>query len=411
MIKSTKYLFNYIFLLLTINVCAQVEIEGLVDIEIYKGGEHSEFYLNGISSEFKEPHVGINQLNLFLYSQISEEWSVNGRLQFDTWVSGELNPLRLSLAEVVWEPMESPIRVSAGRFVNPFGLYPQRQLSVQNLFVNTPLAYGYGVNITNQHGYVFVYDSLTSSSGGYGYGTGRLTTISYAGYSTGAMFSWLIVPEVLNLDLAFTNAALTSQKHFTNIGNFGGIARLSIQPAIFWQQGISYATGGFMESAEVNQTFDNLTDFNQSVFGTDWVIAYTFFELSGEFIYSTWNVPGYDTNWFETNTYGNLKKFKLENYSYYFDLKYEPSFLPGSYVAARYEELKFVQYKEGTSYYQSTPGVQFNWGEDVKRYSVALGYKFSPNVLFKVAFSDQEYANDVWQPKAYTIRSMLSASF
>ena len=100
-----------------------------------------------------------------------------------------------------------------------------------------------------------------------------------------------------------------------------------------------------------------------------------------------------------------------KNYSYYIDLKFEPSFLPGSYIAARYEELKFVQYKEGTGYYQSTPGVQFNWGEDIRRYSVALGYKFSPNVLFKIAFADQEYLNNVWQPKAYSFRSMLSTSF
>jgi len=81
--------------------------------------------------------VTINQLNLFLFSQISDAWSVNVRLQFDTWVTGELNPLRLSLAEIVWEPPDDLIRVSVGRFVNPFGLYPQRQLSVQNLFVNT----------------------------------------------------------------------------------------------------------------------------------------------------------------------------------------------------------------------------------------------------------------------------------
>jgi len=409
--KLIKYLFNGFILFTAVNVSAQVEIDGLIDIELYKGGKHSDFYLNGINSEFKEPHVGINQLSLFLFSQISDEWSVNGRLQFDTWVSGELNPLRLSLAEIVWEPQESPVRISAGRFVSPFGLYPQRQLSVQNLFVNTPLAYGYGINITNQHGYVFVYDSLAANSGGYGYGAGRSTTLSYAGYSTGAMFSWLIVPEVLNLDLAFTNAALTSQNHFTNIGNFGGIARLSIQPAIFWQQGISYAAGSFMESAEVNQSFNNLTDFKQSLFGTDWILSYTFFELSGEFIHSTWNVPGYNQNGFEMNTNGNLKKFELENYSYYIDLKYEPSFIAGSYIAARYEELRFVEYKEGTGYYQTTPGVQFSWGEDIRRYSIALGYKFSPNVLFKIAYSDQEYLNDVWQPKAYSVRSMLSAGF
>ena len=409
--KSAKCLFNFLLFGAVINVSAQVEINGLLDVEFSKGGKDSDFYLNGIASDFKETHVAINQLNLFLFSQISDAWSVNVRLQFDTWVSGELNPLRLSLAEIVWEPPDDRIRIDAGRFVNPFGLYSQRQLSIQNSFVNTPLAYGYGLNMTNQHGYIFNYDSVSIDPGGYGYGTGKLTTIAYYGYSTGLMFSWLIVPEVLNLDLAITNVAPTSQKQYTNLNNLGGIARLSIQPAIFWQQGISFATGSFMESGDVNKDYTDLNKFKQTVYGTDWIIAYTYFEISGEFIYAVWNVPGYDQAWFETDNDGNLKEFKLENYSYYIDLKYEPSFVPGSYLAVRYEELKFLEYNETQGYYQTEPGMQFNWGDDIRRYSIAFGYKFSPNILFKIAYSDQKYINADWQPETYTIRSTLSASF
>jgi len=405
-------MFVILFFLIN-NLPAQIELGGLVDFEVAKGGKDSAFDVNNLTNEYKEPHLAINQFNLFLYSQINANWYINTRLQFDTWGTGQLNSMRLSLAELNWEPEDSPFRISIGRFVNPFGLYPQRQLSVSNLFLNTPLAYGSGLNITSSHGYTFNYDSTysTNQNYGYGYSSGRLSTISYAGYTTGIQFSWLLFPEVMNLDLVLSNAAPASQSHYTNLANWAGMARLSFQPAIYWQQGVSLSRGSFMESSEVNSDFSNLESFSQTLLGTDWILAYSLFELSGEFIYSMWKVPGFDTDGFVVDKWDNLKKFDLENYSYYFDLKYEPSFLSGSFLALRFEELKFVKYEEEQGYYSTTPGVSFNWGSDVRRYSIAFGYKISTDVLFKIAYSDQEYSASGWSPEAYTLRAMLSAGF
>lgn len=426
MIKNFKEFLLILPLVFFINASAQVEINGLVDFELSKGGKDSNFGVNEIPSAYKEAHLAINQMNLFIFSQITDDFSVNIRLQFDTWGTGTLNPLRLSLAELTWEPPEGSVRLSIGRFVNPFGLYPQRQLSIQNPVVNTPLIYGYAINITNQHGFWATDSGNYNYSYGYGSEANRLTTISYAGYTTGILFSWLIVGELLNIDLALTNVAPTSQKNYTNIASLAGITRVAIQPAIFWQQGISFSYGSFMESAEVNANFDDLKKYKQTIIGTDWVISYTYFELSGEYIYAFWKVPAYnsDTEEYVWDDNGDVATFELENYSFYADLKYEPPFLPGTYLAFRYEELHFQGYDHPEA---STEISKNPWDDSVRRYTFGIGYKFSPDIQLKIAYSDQELITDsgssgsyynpdpdpvyVYQPEAYTLRCILSAAF
>jgi hypothetical protein len=414
---SIKIVGISLLFLICINVSAQIEIGGLLDLEISEGGKDSDFGVNEIVSDYRKSHLAINQFNLFIFSELSESFSVNARLQFDTWGSGQLNPVRVALAEIMWAPPESPVQISLGRFVNPFGLYPQRQLSIQNLFVNTPLAYGYAVNVTNQHGILYYTNGLPALNGGYGgygEGAGKLTTINFAGYTTGALFSWLLVSEVLNLDVAVTNVALASQKHYTNRQNLAGIARISFKPAIFWQQGVSFSHGSFMERAEVNTQINDLEQFKQTIIGTDWLISFTYFEISGEFIHANWNLPVFEADSFLTNSYDKITGYDFKNYSYYIDLKYEPSFISGSYIALRFEELIFKEYDSPSSGYGSEstdPIIEGRWDNSIRRYSVAMGYKFSPNIQLKVAYSNQEYLDLSAKPDAYTIRSILSASF
>jgi hypothetical protein len=227
------------------------------------------------------------------------------------------------------------------------------------------------------------------------------------------MFSWLIVPEVVNIDLAITNAAVASQKNYLNRGNFGGVARVGFQPAIFWQQGVSFSYGGFMERSVFSDSLGDLSKYNQTVLGTDWVIAFGYFELSGEFVHSKWNAPVFDQDTVITDRYGKAKAFDLKNYSFYVDLKYELSFVPGSYVALRYEEMRFKEYDQGGGGYYSQSVTYFEslWDNNVRRWSVALGYKFSPDVQLKIAYSDQKLIDTDNDLDLYTVRTILSASF
>lgn len=409
----SKVISKYILLMILIcntNSFAQIEFYGLLDVEFSAGGKNSEYGINNIAADYKDPHVAINQMNLFILSDINESFSVNARLQFDTWGTGKLNPIRLSIAEIKWEPPESSFSLSIGRFTNPFGLYPQRNLSVDNLFINTPLAYGFETNISDTHG---LHPRQNSNYGSDGYST-NLTTISYSSYTTGLHFRWLIVPNLLNFDFAISNAAPASPKNFTNTKNFAFISRLAIQPTYFWQQGISVSYGSFMERDTVNVNFGDLSQYKQLLLGTDWILSYSYFELSGEFIYSKWNVPTFLL--FHPGYYDKWDELNLENISYYFDLKYEPPFLTGLYLAFRFEELKYfdTEYPEDHTITHAPL-----WSSDVSRYTVGLGYKFTPNIQFKVAYSDQKFTNTFEDPsynpkndlELYTIRSMFSVLF
>jgi len=382
---------------------AQIELNGSVDFETSYGGEQSSFITNEVVKEFRQPHLGINQLNLFLFAGIDDNFFFNGRLQWDTWGTGELNPVKITLAALSWEPEDFPINISIGRFVSPFGLYPRRQLASENLFVNAPLAYGYFINLSDTRGFW----PKAGDSGAYGSDDVGLTTLYFGGYNTGAMFDWVISEDQFNIALGYANASPASQADYTNLKNAAIIGRIGFVPIIFWQHGISFSYGSFMQSAPENSPFDRLERFRQLVIGTDWVFAYTYFELSGEFNYSKWTVPGFTSTGFKTDFPGELGEFELTNYSYYIDLKLEPPFLTGSYLAFRYETIVFDKYDHP----QTTTNIALNpWDNDITRYSAAIGYKVSRNILFKVAVSDQEYKDNTPDNDDLTIRSILTFS-
>lgn len=386
---------------------AQMEINGTADSEVSAGGKDSRWIVNEIANEFRHPHFSISQLNLFLFSPVTDAFSFNMRVQFDTWGSGKLNNLRFTLAMLSWESANSLLAVSVGRYVSPFGLYPRRNLQADNLFAGAPLAYGYFINISDTKGFW----PNAGNSGIYLAEDVGLTTVYFGAYNTGGMLSLVIVPDMLNVDLAVTNAAVASQADWTNLANAGGIARLGFQPLIFWQQGISVSYGSFLQrNLNDNVKYENLEKYRQFAAGTDLIMAYLYFELSGEFIYSFWNVPGFfsTTRDFIEILSGKPAEFKLENYSAYVDLKIEPPFLTGSYLAFRYDILRFLEYKHPNTARRITLNP---WDYDVNRWSVAVGYKFARSVLLKVAYSDQTTDDPNLGEDLYTIRGVLTVSY
>ncbi|MCB0284295.1 MAG: hypothetical protein KDF60_17035 [Calditrichaeota bacterium] len=383
---------------------AQVDLNGSLDLEMSYGGKTSSFLKNEIANDFRRPHLAINQFNLFLFSDMGSDFFFNSRLQWDTWGTGKINPLRITLATLSWEPQDFPVTVNIGRFVSPFGLYPKRSLASNSSFVNGPLAYNYFINISDTRGFW----PKAGDSGAYGVDDVGLTTVYFGGYNTGAMLDWVIRENALNLALAFVNAASASQKDYTNLQNAAIVGRLGFAPFIFWQHGISFSYGSFMEKDPVNNTFDRLERFRQMVIATDWVLAYTYFELSGEFIYARWNVPGLTSTGFKTDFNGELGEFKLSNYSYYVDLKFEPPVLTGSYLAFRYETMVFENYDHP----KTVSIIALNpWDTDITRYSAAVGYKISRNILLKLAVTDQKYKNNPAGIDDVTIRSILTFLF
>lgn len=402
-------LFSAFWLLSFAAIYAQsLEINGELDLEFRTGGRESNFITNEIPSDLRYPHVVINQFNLFFFSQLAEEWTFNARIQLDIWGAGRLNQPRITLAAVTFEPSER-LSLSAGRMISPFGLYARRQLISQNLFAAAPLMYGYFINVSERRGFW----PIAGNSGIYDEGNSDVgvTTAYFGAYITGASFNWIVIPNRINLEVAIANASLASTLPNTNLANAAVVGRIGIQPAMWWQQGFSVSYGSFLNADSVNASArenNPLEQYRQLLLGTDFMFSYLWFELSGEVMYSRWNVPRFAGGRFttENSSSSRFQAYEIENLGGYVDVKFEPPFLTGSYLAFRAERIAFQPFDDPIT------KVRTYWDAGVTRLSVAAGYKLSRNVMLRTTYSDQRTdGNERLDPSDYAFRTLIIVLF
>lgn len=380
--NKTLSLLIVLMLFFTPHLFAQVDLGGSLDLEFRSGGSDSKFITNEIAQDYRYPHLSIAQINAFLFAPIDRDFFFESRIQMDTWGTGELNQPRLTLAYLGWEPEGKNYSLQLGRFVNPFGFYPNRTLAFNNVFTAAPLAYGYFVNISDKRGYW----PQAGDFGTYTRADVGQSTVYFGGYTTGLGGTIDLIPDKLTVDLAITNSAPSSPEDYTNLRNVAGIARVGFKPNISWDLGLSLSHGSFMQRDPVNsfiRTRQPLENFTQSLAGVDFVFQFLYFEIVGEAILSHWRVPRFQNGLFTVDNRGNPVQYNITNIGSYIDLKYEPPFLTGSYLAVRAENLSFIETDDPVT------GETFSWDDDVTRLTFAAGYKISRTVLGKVSYSDQ----------------------
>lgn len=392
-----------IVLMLSLFPCmayGQIQLNGSVDMEISSGGKNSQFIKNEIPGEFRYLHLSIAQINAFLFAPVNDNFFFEGRIQMENWGTGQLNAPRIALANITWADPDKNYSISLGRFINPFGFYPKQQLSIDRVFTAHPLTYGYFINISDKRGYW----PMGASQGTYTRQDVGLSTIYFAGYATGLSLNWLIKPNKLILDAALTNTAPASIVNFTNLANAAGIVRLQFNPSIFWQQGISFSHGSFMQLDPVNSFFRSanpLEQYRQTLIGADLKLGYAFWEIVGEAVFARWKVPGYTGGEFSVEQGNELEEYNLANLSGNIDIKFEPPFFAGSYIAFRAEHLYFLEADDPQS------DQTIKWDEDVTRLTGVFGYKFGRNILSKISFSEQT----PFDSTEYAFRIQLTAFF
>lgn len=380
---------------------AQVQFNGTLDLLLSAGGEDSKFIRNGINEDYKYLHFTIPQVNLLMFAPVNDNWFVEARLQSDTWGTGTLSEPRFTLANLTWSDPDKDYLLSFGRFINPVGFYSKRSLIIDRTFFDLPLSYSYFINISDERGlWPSAGDQLNYTSGDVG-----LSTIYFGGYATGVLFDWSIIENKLRLETALTNAAPASDANYTNLANAAFLSHLSYNPNIYWQFGLSASHGSFMQSKPVNAIHrpnNALEQYRQTLIGLDVTFGMAFVEIIAEGIYSHWKVPYYNNGSFRLR--GNkLAEYTAENAGFNIDFRYEPPAFPGSYVAARFEHLKFFTAKADQYNVSSIR----NWDEDISRISLTAGYKLARNVLARISVSDQT----PFDQSLYTFRAGLSAFF
>ncbi len=383
----------------------QIAFNANLDMELSKGGDLSHYYYNEIHNSITDWHFDLSQANLMASFIFSEQWKINGRLLMKRRLGLEFEQLRIPQLNIQWFPKEKNYSLTLGRFINPFGSFNEKQLSTQRTFISIPLAYSYYHNVSQEVGLMLTGGRFykIQHSGSVDWGT---TNQYYGGYVTGLQFNWWSdAPKPTSLKVALTNGASNIQQILSSPLSLGLVSRLQIQPSYFWKQGFSLSFGSFMESAEINKSISELNQYYQLLIGTDYSLGSGFFSFSGELTAAFYKVPVFDP---ETMVFlGDADPIsqRLSSFSTYFDVKYEPPFFSGSFLAYRIDALIFGR--------ADIDGLDNdNWDNSVLRHSIGLGYKVLPFLLLRTMISTQSVQNKPqWDTRQRAFRLMLTLHY
>jgi len=385
------------------SLLAQISVQWnvLADLEVSKGGEKSHFYYNEIDATNKDTRVGLSQLNLISKVILNPQWSINGRLLLERDKGRKLDRLVVPQLNLQWLSKKRKYGLTVGSFTNPFGMYNEKNLSIDRNFIGQPLAYSYYVNISDKIGFVQNMKDLTGLKIG-GERQWGSTHLYYGGYSTGLQFSWNIQPAKVNWKIALVTGAANLQDRFTRPLNLGVTSRLKLQANYFWEQGFSFSHGSFLRESDVSSAINTLQKYRQTLVGTDFKLGNGFLEFSGEIIAAFYKTPLFlaEEQQFETSTISN--PISLTSIAAYLDTKYELPFLQGSYLSYRIDRMDFDNVEGATT---------SAWDNAVWRHTLAAGYRLNQYLLARFAYSTQQVDNKKWNKTQRTLRLMLTVHY
>ncbi len=379
----------------------KIEFNGIADLEYLEGSANSNYFINGLPAQWHSGVIRPLELNLMAKVRFNEQWSLHLRGQMERLHGRSFEQIRLAQAMVQFRPKDSNWQFALGRVVAPVGLFSQKQLSTARNLIDVPIAYGYFANVADELGYVPQMGNgvRIRTTGVPEWG---LPLLYYNGYTNGLKSTWAIKPGKLSLDVALTTGAPNQQKnlHLDPL-NLGLQSRLKWQVAYFWKQGFSFSRGSFFRRNFFNEGRDPQNAWQQTLLATDYTLGFGHFEFSGELIGALYRVPQYlplrDLAQRGTFSQNDLS---LSAFSAYLDAKYEFPFLTGAYATSRIETLNFGQIE----------GSNLAWDQNVRRFSLGLGYKFKNAFLLRSSYAWQNV--DPQNPETYQAwRTALSVFF
>lgn len=344
---------------------AQVEWSGLADVGFSMGGPDSKFISNGISNRY--PNFSLMNLNLFLGSQISEDFSFSGKLLYAPAQYGYGSSPKIVFASINYDPQGANYGFSAGRVLTPFGLFAKRQHSTENISFLPPLIYGYFINISSLRGYW----PKAGDLGTYGADDVGLNSVFQGGYQMG-LKGYYTYEDLIDVELMLANSTVSAGTEVKNNGSLAGTGRIGFKPVMWMNFGFSGSYGAFLEKNGENSVIGNVQKYKQLTLGTDAVFAYSYFELSGEYVYSNWTAPKFAGGTFLKSA-GVYQEFELVNHGVYADVKVDIPQVPGLFIAGRFDRIWFDKVQNSV------------WDLDHDRYTGVIGYTLQKGVLFKLA--------------------------
>ena len=246
-----------------------------------------------------------------------------------------------------------------GRFVSPFGAYPQRHHSPADAFLRPPLSYDYRTMVSaadlpgGPDGFIAWKDAPEE------YRPIGAPVVWAAPYQVGAMAAggW----KGFSARVAVMNSAPSSEPREWNavdtehgpslVGHVGA----QVTPEL--RVGASYNTGSYVWDEPAGAPFPagrDAGDYAQEIWGFEASFARGPVEARGELFLDRWEVPNVADD--------------ARDVSYYVESRLKLS--PGLFAAARYGALRFNEIR-------GSDGVRRAWDYDVDRLQLAAGYRLA----------------------------------
>jgi hypothetical protein len=307
-------------------------IEGIFDAELHRTDAHSRL----LSRNDGDLSI-LGRLQLWAALQVSPGVQIYALAEIETDdSSGE----RETEAEIEQFALRYTSRSSpyfffeAGRILSPLGAYSNRHLSTQNPLIGQP------------HIYITTYPLGIQAAGSSGWLDYRAALVDQPD----------IKPDFIPAD---------PESAFRPALGFG------VTPFPELRFGFSYTEGPYL-NRQLNPGLPAGTgwrDFDQQVLGFDFQFSRGYLEFNGQLVVSRYDVP--------------FHSYSTDDKSYYLELKY--TWTPRLYGALRYGNNK------GTAIEHMGDSSWLGQNIEFRDLEVGLGYRFSPDTLFKVA-----YRSDHW---------------
>jgi hypothetical protein len=250
--------------------------------------------------------------------------------------------------------------VQAGKFVSPFGQWPQRHASLsQEAFIRPPLPYDYRTMVSAT--------AITIGPAGFLTWKDKPEMFRHIGappvwaapYQVGAMASggW----KALSARAAVMNSAPSSEPgEWNGIGagehgpSYVAHADVKVSPEL--RLGVSFDRGSYLQDQTTLNPLppgQGVSHYAQTLWGFDAAFARGPVEARGELLLDTWDVP-------------NLGDDYPRDVSFYAESKVKLT--AGLFAAARYSGIRFDRIGNGS-------GQQVRWDYPVDRLQLAAGYR------------------------------------
>ncbi|NRB50531.1 MAG: hypothetical protein HRU41_22875 [Saprospiraceae bacterium] len=390
---KTLALWTILLAFLPMGLAAQFRLDwnAWVDLELSEAQANSHYFYNQIHKDHLGWRLGFSDINLVTTAQLDSSWTVQVRAQLKRNAGQALNEFLLPAAFIQYQPRQQSWRLALGRFITPFGSFTERQHPKDRTFINIPLAYSFYQNIAAQIGFATdLGETKTEIDETVLWGT---TMVYYGGYTQGLRFDWDIDEDDQWIwSLAIGNSAPNILDQAFNTENWGISTRLQYRPAYFWEQGLSFGSGSFVQNSSL---FNRLpSNPQQWLLGTDWRTGIGFWELTGELISAWYRSPIYDRN---TSDF-EQEEVRLNSLAFSSQIRYETPFLSGLYLAYRFDIMTFSKVEDQ------------RWDEQVTAHNLGLGYKLNRFLLLRLNYLLMDKSDrPVWEQN--TFRSTLTLHF